>query len=261
MAIAAVGGANNVSASNVTTLTVSRTVTAGNIVVLFIVFSGAVSSLVVKDNNNVALTAASSQPNLFCYYYTAGSGVTSFTATWTTAVQVSMAVEEYSGAAGVDNNFTFHNSGSSTTPTQAIQLIAANDWAVCGLAASNTITGTVGNQRQQTTTSSARLTLMDNTAASITSVSCTGSMASSVGWLACGVILGGPSTARVEQDVAIAVIQPTSANARVEQDLALAVIRPTTSLAHVEQDLMLVIVSNTVVAPVAARRPQLCINT
>src|SRR5580765_5813815 len=156
MAIAAVGGNNNNSAVGVQTLTVTRTATNGNIVVVFINLSTAVTALAVKDNNNVALTAGPVQGNLACFYYTATGSPTSFVATWTTNAQVSMAVEDYSGAAAVNTNFAAnHNNATSASATITVAITAVNNWIIAGLGSANTITGSVGNQRQQTTASTA----------------------------------------------------------------------------------------------------------
>src|ERR1700752_3933486 len=104
VAIAQVGGANNNSAVGVTTLSVNYTPTNGNIIVLFFNASAGITNLTVQDNNSVALGAGPIQGNLSCWFYTVSGGPTSFTASWTTSVQCSIAVEEYSGAAGVDSN-------------------------------------------------------------------------------------------------------------------------------------------------------------
>lgn len=242
MAIAQVGGANNNSAVGVQTLTATYTATNGNIVVVFVNVSTAVTGLAVKDNNNVALSAGPVQGNLACFYYTATGGPTSFTATWTTNAQASIAVEEYSGAAAVNTNFSAnHNNGTSATATITIPITATNNWIVCGLGSANTITGSVGNQRQQTTASTARVTLMDNTSGSIGNVTCSGTLTSAA-WAAVGVELGGAGVTRDDQEVELVVTQPTSANVRDNQDLLMVLTSPTDTRVRVQQEVLLVLI-------------------
>lgn len=240
MAVLQVGGATNNSASGVTTLSVTYSPTNGNTVVLFVNTGGAVTALTVQDSGSHALSAGPVQGNLACFYYTAGAGVTSFTASWTTSQQVGIALEEYSGAS-VNTSFSSnHASGFSASDTISIPIVVANNWIVSALASANTITGTVGNQRQQITASTARITIVDNTSASIGNVTCTGTL-TSASWAAVGLELGGTGKARLNQDLDLAIIKSTGSSARVSQDLELVVARSSTSKARLNQDLSLVI--------------------
>ena len=142
------------------------------------------------------------------------------------------------------NFSTFHNSGNSASATISITLLQGNDWIVCGLGSANTITATTGNQRQQTAASTARVTIVDNTAGTPISVTCAGSLTSAA-WGAVGVILGGAGQAIALQDIELAVESVYSkSEARALQDLTLAVVDQTNAKATVSQDITLILVSN-----------------
>jgi hypothetical protein len=208
---------------------------------VFINLSTAVTALAVKDNNNVALTAGPVQGNLACFYYTATGSSTSFVATWTTNAQVSMAVEEYSGAAAVNTNFAAnHNNATSASATITVAITAVNNWIIAGLGSANTITGSVGNQRQQTTASTARVTLMDNTSGSIGNVTCTGTLTSAA-WAAVAIELGGAGADRVDQEVELVITQPTTANVRDDQEVLMLLTQPTDTRVRIDQEVLLVI--------------------
>jgi len=255
LAIAQVGGANNNSAVNVTTLTATYAPSSGNTVVLILNTSAAIGSLTVKDSANNALTAGPTQGNLVTYYqFNVPAGITGYTATWTTGVQCSIAVEEYSGVGAVNTNFSAnHASGTSASDSIVVAIVATNNWIVAGLGSANTLTTSVGNQRQQTTASSARVTLQDNTSATIGNITNTATLTSAA-WTAVAIELGGTGSARSEQDVIISINSPTSAFARVEQDVILSINSVTSASARVEQDLLLAVVSNNLLLKVHVKR-------
>jgi len=263
MAIAAVGGANNNSAVNVHTLTVTYTPTNGNWLVLGMSTGATITGLTVKDNNNVVLTTGPTINNARLFYYQVTGSPTSFTATWTNDVQVSMAVEEYSGAVGVDANTsrtTFTAQGSGTSESLTISILQPNNFIVVLLAdTSNTQTGTVGNVRQQTTASSARIALMDNTSGSAGNVTCTATTGASSGWSAVGLELGGAGQVIVNQDVRLTALQRDSQFAHIEQDVLL-VITPWSNLPlnRVAQEVLLVVTPFT---PITRRISQLWVIT
>lgn len=248
MAIAATASGASTQSAAATTLTITpgTAPTNGNIYVIFLTTSAAVTGITVKDSNNVPLDQGPTQGNTTSWFYTVTGSPVSFTAAWTTSVQCSLAGQEYSGAAGVDRNFAgLHNSGSSTTATIAITLLQPNDWIVCGLASAQTIAASVGTQRQQTTTTTARITIVDNTSGSPGTISCTGALTPSSAWAAVGLILGGAGAARLNQEVELVIEQPTSSLARVNQDMLLAVTSPTSAKVRVNQEVLLVIVQRT----------------
>ena len=191
--IAQVGGAHASESAGATSLTVTYSPTAGHASVVMFATGNTISGLVVKDNLGNTLVAGPSNGLLSAWHqFPVPSGVTSYIATWTTARQASLIVEEYSGVVGVDTGLTGNtNSGNSGTATIAPTTTVANEWIVGGLSdvASNTLTGTVGQQRQQTLGSAVTcpITLMDNTAASPGSVTCTATLASAA-WT--GVAIG-----------------------------------------------------------------------
>ena len=92
--------------------------------------------------------------------------MTGYIATWTTARQASIAVQEYSGVVSVNTSPTPNTAGAtSATASITSLMLSAADFLVVGFGdvASNTLTGTVGNQRQQTlgSATTAPIVLMD----------------------------------------------------------------------------------------------------
>jgi hypothetical protein len=245
MAIAAVGGANSNSASvNVSTLSVTYSPTAGNTVVLFFITNGTITGLVVKDSAGNTLTKSTAtgfSGNFTCWYQNnCPAGITGYTATWTNAVNAGMAVEEYSGAAGgVNATNTATNAATSGTSTVSDTVLQANNFIVAGFASSQTATTTVGTQRQQVAAGGARVTLQDNTSATVASVTNTATQTSTA-WAAIAVELGGLGRDRANQDLQLVIKQPTSSKVRVNQEVEL-VVRRGTSHARVNQNLSLVV--------------------
>lgn len=243
MAIAQVNGASNQSAVGVTTLSVTYSPTLGNTAVVFFMAGGAVTSLVVKDNLNNTLTAGPMSGNLAGFYqFPVPSGVTSYIATWLTSQQCSLAVEEYSGVGAVQSTFVIA-SGNSTTDTITVPIVAVNNWIVCGLGSANTLTATVGNSRQSTTTSTGRVNLMDNTSGVIGNVVCTATLTSAA-WNAVGMEFGGVGLSVADQDLHLVITRPTNLSALVNQELQLVIQKPTNLSALVNQDFSFAVVSN-----------------
>lgn len=243
MAIAQVGGTQNANAGSVTTLAATYSPTNGNTMVVFVMTGGAVTGLTVQDSAANLLSAGPVSGNLACFYQlNIPAAITSYTANWTTGQQASICIEEYSGAAAIDLNFSGNvAAATSGTASLSIAIPGANDWIVCGAAdnASNTLTVATGNSRQKTTTSTTRLILMDNTSATAgTSVTCSATLTSSA-WNEVGITLGQTSKARTDQDLTLAVKLPTSAKARVDHDITLAVKKPSSTKARVGQDVVL----------------------
>lgn len=182
MAIAFVNGATN-NGSGVQTVSVTYSPTAGNIVCVFISFNTAVTNISCVDSSNNPLTAGPGVSNGFqgaCFYYTAASGITSFTVSWTTSAGVNIACAEYSGVVGPVNASLPGNTatGNSTTASITVTTQDNNDWIVGGMLATTTITVTVGNQRENAATAAVKLKIVDNTVATAGSLSLTGTLAS-----------------------------------------------------------------------------------
>jgi hypothetical protein len=251
MAIAYVSGAHGSSASAAGTFTVSYAPAAGNQVVVGVAFPTTPGgTLVVKDNLGNTLAAGASQgtsPYIFTFAYPAGapSGVTGFTATWSGSSAVAMAVAEYSGAAGVDVSVdaTRHNFSNNATATLTVATLSANEFIVMATVTTTpSLTVTVGNLRQQDNTqSTVKITLQDNTAATAGNVTNTATQTAGTFWCAAALLVGGPSTARVSQDIITTVTQPSTAKARASQDIALALTSPSTAKVRVSQDVVLLI--------------------
>ena len=161
-------GGNGVSQSGgATTETVTYSPTSGNATVLYFSTGSAITGLTVKDNLNHTLSAGPTSGLLSSFYqYPVPAGVTSYTATWTTARQSSFIVEEYSGATAVNAALSGNTaSGSSNTATLTVTDDEAGDITVFGFTSGNILTGSVGTQRHQVNGSTARLTSVDNTSA------------------------------------------------------------------------------------------------
>lgn len=182
MAIAFVSGATTGTTSAVTTLSVTYAPTAGNIVIVTVGTSGT-SAMTCADSSNNPLTPGPSKTNtVICntFYYTAASGITGFTASWTTGSPVNIAVAEYSGVSSVNANLAGNTaSGTSTTATITVTTQDSNDWIVGG-EVSNTqvITQTVGTARETIGTAAPKLKIADNTVAAAGAVSLTGTLTS-----------------------------------------------------------------------------------
>ena len=161
-------GGNGVSQSGgATTETVTYSPTAGNATVLYFATGSSITGLTVKDNLNHTLSAGPTSGTLASFYqYPVPAGVTSYTATWTTARQSSFIVEEYSGATAVNAALSGNTaSGSSNTATLTVTDDEAGDITLFGFTSGNILTGSVGTQRHQVNGSTARLTTVDNISA------------------------------------------------------------------------------------------------
>lgn len=198
-AIEFVGVANSTSgAVEGESATVTYSPTVGNTVVVFVGVSGNPGSMVVTDSKSATLSAGASINNgtgqyLYCFYYTATSGVTSFTASWTEGLYWAFTVVEYSGVTSINAGLSGNtNTGNSALPSITNTTQDANDWLVVGLAnvslASNDITITTGNQRNSDAASEVYLAVGDNTAATAGSVTVAGSQASAA-WTAVSIEL------------------------------------------------------------------------
>ena len=162
-----VGGNIVAQSAGATTETISYLPTAGNATVLFFSTGSAITGLVVKDNLNNTLSAGPSSGNTASFYqYPVPAGVTSYTATWTTARQSSFAVEEYSGVTAVNAALSGNTaSGSSNTATLTLTDDEAGDITVFGFGSLNILTATAGTELHTISSSTARLTTVANAAA------------------------------------------------------------------------------------------------
>lgn len=174
MAVLQKGGAKNDTTVAGLTVPVSYTPTAaGNEILFCLNAAPTISGLTVKDQNGNALTAGptlviDATHTLFSFYGLSVAGATQYVAAYTGATVGAAALEEYSGVASVNTALSGNTAtGSGTTASITVTIDASNAWVVAFMgAASQTLTTTVGHQRQQVTAGTTRLTLQDNTAAS-----------------------------------------------------------------------------------------------
>lgn len=184
MAIAFVGGATNGSSTAVTTLSVTYSPAAGNTVIVSISTGGAPGAGSCSDSNSASLTQGPSIANtdtVVMFYYTAGSGVTSLTANWTTARIANISVVEYSGVGSVNAALAGNTaSGTSAAPSITVTTQDNNDWVVASfVTVLQTMTTTTGTQREQVAIGgNPRLTTADNTVATAGSVTIAGTITS-----------------------------------------------------------------------------------
>lgn len=204
MAITPVGGAVASSTSSVSTLAVTYAPTAGNIVLAGIGTNktgASTTGMSIKDSSNNALTAGpTSSPTTgivgYLFYYTAASGITSFTASWTGAISsggVTLFVEEYSGALGGVNP-TGNQAADTTTSCSVTFTTTQNNSFFAGLlyfpGSSNLGSLTSGTQRQiSPNTSGLRSRFADITASTAGSSVALTNSAPSTFWSATGLEL------------------------------------------------------------------------
>jgi len=199
VAIAPTTGAQNSVTSATVVCAVTVTITAGRMVVVKCsskVTGQTVSSVVdsggatysklagpIDDGTNVV--------EIWGTTVTGSVSSSSVTVTWTAGTgRKGVVVEEYSGVVAIGNVAT--NSGTGTNPTISVTTQDVNNYVVAGLNGDYdaSITASVGTVRQ-TINAGTNLSavLMDNTAASPGSVTCTGTQAVSAPWVAAGVEL------------------------------------------------------------------------
>lgn len=190
MSIGYVGSASAGFTAN-TTFSVTYSPTAGNTVIVFLGGNGAFNPT-VKDSSNVTLTAGLTETQtviVHSAYYTAGSGVTSFTATWTgTARAGNIVVIEYSGVNTVNATLS-GNVGSGVSnnhPTLTCTTLNNNAWLVAGFGVSATTswTAATGNLRIGVIGSetAGRIGVVDNTSSVAGSVTCAATTAGTSTW-------------------------------------------------------------------------------
>ena len=192
-AIVYVGGAKNDTTSANTTLTATYTAeVVGDEIVVFVETEVPAGPITVKGNTtSTALTAgpveSTATASIYSFYGPAQATDTGYVATWTnSSAASSITLGEYLGVPSVLSSNT--NTGTSTSLTIGTATITyANDWLVAALGDTSgfTVSATAGTLRQQVTASSARQSLIDNTAATAgATVAITGSIPSSHLWVA-----------------------------------------------------------------------------
>lgn len=177
-------GGTGVQCTSNTTCSISYSPTSGNTVAVCVATANTITSPGVVDNagSPVSLTAGAqtigSAPPSAMFYYTAGSGITQFTASWTTSRASSIVVVEYSGVASVVGNptgSTFNGNGVAISVSPVA--IQSGDVALGCLVrnAGTAQTITAGTQRAEAHTASVSAYVVDAvaTGATATTVSST----------------------------------------------------------------------------------------
>jgi hypothetical protein len=188
MAISYIGGGNNGSSTAVTTISVTYSPVVGNTLCVFLALGSSSAGLSIVDNLANSLTTGPTLSALYGVYYTVPSGVTTLTASWTTAKQCGMVLMEYSGVSSVNASLTGNTAtATSTTPSISVTTQDANDFVVAGFHTGTAMTTTSGNQRKSESVGFYMYGL-DNTSATAGSVTLGGTMTSSA-WVAVAIEL------------------------------------------------------------------------
>lgn len=129
-----VGGFFSQTISLQTTATITYTPTAGNMVVVGLQTSAAITAVTVKDQNGNALTASTHQnptggtTQTYLFYGFAVPGATSYVFAWTTAVNATVILAEYANIARVGAQSGKTN--ASTTQTTTTLMTSPISWVV-----------------------------------------------------------------------------------------------------------------------------------
>jgi hypothetical protein len=157
--------------------------TAGNVIVFFLQFSGAVSGVtVVPHYAGTTLTAGPVVGNLYCFYGTvSGSSQYYWDIAWTGTASLGVACEEYSGATQFSPTNYATASGTSGSASASLTTDdAGGNMIVAGMGntSSNAFTASVGTQRQQENSVAEQVILLDNSDSSPGSLACTATLTS-----------------------------------------------------------------------------------
>jgi len=203
-----VGGTHN-SAASAATITATYSPTALNYVVVFVAVGGSVSGLSVQDNNgnyliqgpcysSTQIPVPGGTGYLFAFFGMAQTGVTSYTANWTTNRVSSIVLGEYSAIEAIYFILPLTNwyaTGTSGTAAISETTVDPNDIVVAGFMNNSTdafsaIAGT--NQRENSGTGqTAVCCLVDSGVVSTVNLSTTvqATIAASVAWAGFAMIL------------------------------------------------------------------------
>src|ERR1700722_9546532 len=169
--------AANLAGTAGTSLTVTYSPVAANLVVAGIQFASTVSALTCKDQNGNALTLVTNKTFNYIFQGVAVTGATSYKFAWTTNSKAAGFVGEYKGGKGKGTNAS--SNGSSTAQTLSLTTTKADSFMVCsmGTVATSAFTLVTGNairvQSNSGAGNSSSIALIDNTAvASGTSLTC-----------------------------------------------------------------------------------------
>ena len=150
MSISFIGGTSNTAAS-AATVVATYAPAAGDIVIIFVTVGGAVTGLCVQDSNGQYLTpgpvvastsvyVAAGTGYMYSFWGIAGTGVTAYTANWTTSQVSSIVLGEYSGVGAILLTLATNNAtGTSTTASITPTTTDTNAWLVCAFANNSTV--------------------------------------------------------------------------------------------------------------------------
>lgn len=160
--------------------------TSGNMAVLFLLFDAAVTGVAVTAYSpyaaNMSISAGPHIGNMYCYFVQWIGYSPYLMFNWTGSANLGVALEEYSGMTGV--SATVHATASGSSGTAAVSVTtddAAGDVVIAGLANAynNAITVTTGTQRQQNSSNTCRVAVVENSTGSPGNVTCDGTLTSS----------------------------------------------------------------------------------
>lgn len=186
MAIAYVGSASNAVTAASVTATYSS---AGGLLIAILIGGSAQPASVISDTagNTWTLLATTALPTVISIYATQSvvpTSVTSVTASGGTMSSTSweLIILEYSGVADYKQLLSPTTTGTSTTPSLSSTLSGANNFLVSGMVHvtnnSGVFTASTGNLRlQQASTTTRRVAVVDNTAATAISVTTSATIA------------------------------------------------------------------------------------
>ena len=208
MAIAFAREGHNDAGSN-TTLTVTVTVNANDDVVLFFTISGSTAAITsVRDNNSVDydfVGTAGDNVNVakvWCYTKLNAPAATSITIIWSPAGISNMVAAVYTGVSSFGNTGT-NSSTSSTNPTVSVTTQDNDNYVAAMFADLNNVTFTAQNGTIRLNTymlgqGSRAVSLLDNTAASPSSVVNSATTASAINYATFAIELRAAAGAAAE---------------------------------------------------------------
>lgn len=170
----------------------------GDVVIGCVGVNGVETTITLKDNAGtpVTLTAGSIElvnPAVAIFYYTVGSGVTSYTSTLSAAHASSIIMLEYSGVSSVVGTPTGGAATGSANPLSVSPTAnESGDLAVACMnviSASQVLTATSGTIRQQIHTAAPGTGVMENTATGATATALSATSSVSGAWNGAGIIL------------------------------------------------------------------------
>lgn len=196
MAVAFVNGLNNSNTAPGTTVPVTYTPTAGNMVIIVVGTTTTLSgAFTIVDNHSNSLTANTIiTDKAYLFSYIAPASVTGFTITFpSTGPTVNVTLGEYSGASTFGATNTASSGTAQTSGSISVTATMDNSWLISGFSdGTGTFSALTGTLREQAGTAS-KIGLIDNagTGAGLTITNLL-SFGSSSAWNAFAIEIGTP---------------------------------------------------------------------